>query len=178
MYMSVCSSIQEGESNPPPTPPTFSTQYSGLFRRYRVCKESSSYIVHRHQILLLKGAIFIIKHNKRGILSLNKNINVLCAHTMAISLFIRLNMDYWHRKKWTLSSKHNKTYELLQEWLCLCMPQTVFLSCLYKWKRQKRLFLLLNRTQYARQKKGCTQYTSSKWSSTQYARDGFHPHPI
>ena len=55
------------------TPPHFSAQYSGGFRRYAVRKGSVCstqkfcYIVRRHQFLLLKGPIFIKKHNKRDI---------------------------------------------------------------------------------------------------------------
>jgi len=56
--------------------PLFGTQYiQGVFRRYAVRKGSvrstqkSCYIVRRHLFLLLKGPIFIKKHNKRDIQS-------------------------------------------------------------------------------------------------------------
>ena len=58
----------------------------------------------------------------------------------------------------------------------MCMQQTVILSSLCKWKRQKWLFLLLNGTQYARPKNGGTQYARPIRAvrSTQGGR-GCHP---
>ena len=58
------------------TPPPFGTHDSGLFRRYTVrngsvgSTQKSCYmvrLVRRLQILLLKGAILIKKHNNRDI---------------------------------------------------------------------------------------------------------------
>jgi len=51
----------------------------------------------------------------------------------------------------------------------MCIPDTVILSSLCKWKRPKWLFLLLNGTQYAMSKNGGTQYAMSKNGGTQYA---------
>jgi len=57
------------------TPPFLVRSIQGVFRRYAVRKGSvrstqkSCYMVRRHLILLLKGPIFIKKHNKRDIQS-------------------------------------------------------------------------------------------------------------
>jgi len=57
------------------TPPFLVRSIQGVFRRYAVRKGSvrstqkSCYIVRRHLFLLLKGPIFIKKHNKRDIQS-------------------------------------------------------------------------------------------------------------
>ena len=59
-----------------------------------------------------------------------------------------------------LTSKHIDQSYHLQEWLYMRMQHTGILSSLYKCKRQKRLFLLLNGTHYARPKYVGTQYAS------------------
>ena len=57
------------------TPPFLVRSIQGVFRRYAVRKGSvrstqkSCYIVRKHLFLLLKGSIFIKKHNKRDIQS-------------------------------------------------------------------------------------------------------------
>jgi len=137
-----------------------STQYAK--GRYVVCKKSC-YIIRKHQIFLLKGAIVIKKHNNCDIQS--KKNSQFFARALGHFISFKTKHGLLGSKHWKLSSKHNKPNVFkYDKWLCMSMPQTVFLYSLCKLKPQNNCFWCLT-VCIMQGKKG--PYANLKYSSTQ-----------
>jgi len=123
-------------------------------------------------IFTLKGLIFIKKHNKRDIQS---QITLIFSRARAFwGYFQHLQTStliWGGRKVRNLTSKHIKANVCKNDCTCACNRQSVYLLYVNR-KRQKWLLLLLNGTQYARQKKGGTQGQHRVVRSTQGGRRG------
>ena len=96
------------------------------------------------------------------------------ALTGHFSINCRLDTNWGNRNLENYQA--NTTNKRLQEWVCLCMPNTVFVSSLFEWKSKKCSFVV---KRYAVRKAKIRSYAVRKLNWKQYAvrkwGGRFHP---